>query len=99
MKLACAILIVALPFAVHAQMPVFENAQYVYANGILVDVGYYGSPFFYDWNGDGLKDLIVGQFTSGRVRVYLNSGSPSTPAYTTFTYLYADGSPISVYAS
>jgi len=68
MKLACALLIVGLPFAVHAQTPVFENAQYLYANGNVIDVGYYGSPFFYDWNGDGLKDLIVGQYASGYVR-------------------------------
>lgn len=99
MKLACIILTIGFLFAVHAQTPVFETGEYVLANGSIIDVGWYGSPFFYDWNGDGLKDLIVGQYSSGYVRLYLNSGSPSTPTYTTFSYLYADGSPISVYAS
>jgi hypothetical protein len=99
MKLACAILIIGFLFAVHAQMPVFETGQYVMANGSMIDVGYYGSPAYYDWDGDGVKDLIVGQFSYGYVRFYKNNGTNGNPSYTTFQYLYADGSPISVYAS
>jgi len=46
-----------------------------------------------DWNEDGLKDLIIGEF-SGRVRLYLNIGSPGNPVLTYSGYLEVDGRPI-----
>jgi hypothetical protein len=57
-------------------------------------VGYTGSPFVFDWNGDGKKDLLIGQFTEGRVRFYANTGTNNYPAFSGFTYLQADGSDI-----
>ncbi len=84
---------------VFAQTPVFLPGVFVNANSTPIDVGYYGSPFVYDWNGDGLKDLIVGQFTSGNIRYYRNTGTNANPVFTTFSYLQADGVNISVYAS
>jgi hypothetical protein len=99
MKIACAILIVGLFSIVLAQTPVFEPGQYVLANGSIIDVSWYGSPCYYDWDGDNVKDLITGQYSSGYVRFYKNYGTDANPSYTTFQYLYADGSPISVYAS
>ncbi len=46
-----------------------------------------------DWNEDGLKDLIIGEF-SGRVLLYLNIGSPGNPVLTLSGYLEVDGHPI-----
>ena len=46
-----------------------------------------------DWNEDGSKDLIIGEF-SGRVRLYLNIGSPGNPVLTYSGYLEVDGRPI-----
>jgi hypothetical protein len=80
-------------------MPVFETGQYVMANGSMIDVTWYGSPFYCDWDGDNIKDLITGQYSSGNVRFYKNYGTNENPSYVTFQYIYADGSPISVYAS
>ncbi len=49
------------------------------------------APAFYDWDGDGLKDLLIGEFGTGVenssmvgsfIRVYKNSGSESTPSFT-----------------
>lgn len=41
-------------------------------------------PTLYDWNGDGLQDLLVGEFLTGqsRIKVYLNTGSRKKPRFT-----------------
>jgi hypothetical protein len=51
------------------------------AAGEVIDVGYISAPVVVDWNGDGLKDLLVGrEFTDGgSTRLYLNEGSPEDP--------------------
>ena len=46
-------------------------------------------PTVVDWNGDGKKDLIVGQFGKGRIRVYLNEGTDAKPTFKSFKYLDA----------
>ena len=49
------------------------------------------APAFYDWDGDGLKDLLVGEFGSGVengkevghfIRVYKNVGTEEKPEFT-----------------
>jgi len=82
--------------AASASAPVFQNGAFVQAGGVNIDVGYYGSPAVYDWNSDGLKDLIVGVFDLGKIRLYLNSGTNQAPVFTTFTNLQADGVDISL---
>ena len=99
MKIICTILIIGFLSILPSQTPVFEPGQRVQAGGTDIDVGYYASPFYYDWDGDGVKDLVTGQYSSGYVRFYKNYGTNSNPSYTSFQYLYADGSLISVYAS
>ena len=34
----------------------------------------YASPCWHDMNGDGKKDLIVGQFAGGKMKIYPNRG-------------------------
>ena len=83
-----------------AQTPVFLTGTQVYAGSSPIDVGYYASPFYYDWDGDNIKDLVTGQFSSGNVRFYKNIGTNTNPQFgAAYSFLYADGSPISVYAS
>lgn len=58
-------------------------------------------PFPVDVNGDGLLDLLVGVKIAcdedadcsyeGKVRVYLNQGTPSKPVYKDFDYLTVNG--------
>lgn len=40
-------------------------------------------PALFDWNGDGKKDLLLGEFLTGqsRIKVYLNEGSNKKPKY------------------
>jgi hypothetical protein len=53
-------------------------------------------PCVLDWNGDGNKDLIVGQFSGGKIRLYLNQGTDSAPVFKEFTFLQAGGAEISL---
>ncbi len=39
----------------------------------------HAAPFVYDFDGDGLKDLLVGQFKDGLLRIYRNEGTNSEP--------------------
>jgi len=99
MKKICIVLLIGIAIA-FTQTPIFLPGTYVYAGSSPIDVTWYGSPFYYDWDGDGVKDLVTGQYSSGYVRFYKNIGTNTNPQFgTSFSYLYADGSPISVYAS
>jgi hypothetical protein len=62
---------------------------------INVDIGH-AAPAVIDLNGDGKKDLLVGQFGEGKVRVYLNQGGDESPRFEGFTYLKAGGTTVTV---
>lgn len=50
----------------------------------------YLSPNAFDWNDDGLPDLITGDIT-GDYRIYLNRGTPQKPKLDPAHPLYCDG--------
>ncbi len=60
----------------------------------IAQVGH-AAPLFTDWDGDGLKDLLVGQFgkdeDAGTLRIYKNVGSAQSPKFEDFTYFQAGG--------
>jgi len=39
----------------------------------------HAAPFVYDFDGDGIKDLLVGQFGDGLLWIYRNEGTNSEP--------------------
>ncbi|MHC4323417.1 MAG: hypothetical protein ACYSUX_03995 [Planctomycetota bacterium] len=39
----------------------------------------HAAPFVYDFDSDGLKDLLVGQFKDGLLKIYRNEGTNSEP--------------------
>jgi FG-GAP-like repeat len=45
-----------------------------------VDAGSYSAPTVVDWNADGKKDLIVGDF-NGHLNVYINIGTDEDPRF------------------
>ena len=74
----------------------FSGPDSVRDAGVPIDVGYYGAPVMFDWDGDGAKDMIVGQFSSGWIRFYHNIGPDSAPEFNGFEYFYASGSQITL---
>jgi hypothetical protein len=82
-----------------AYEPVLTAPVKIQASGADLDVGSYAIPRACDWDNDLRKDLIIGQRTDGKVRLYLNTGTDETPVFTTFSYIQANGSDISVYGS
>jgi hypothetical protein len=47
---------------------------------IDTDVGH-AAPYVYDWDGDGVNDLLVGQFGDGILWIYKNIGTNAAPKY------------------
>lgn len=76
--------------------PDWQTPFQLTCGGLIIDVGWYGAPCVVDWDGDGVKDLILGQFSSGNIRFYKNEGTNENPVFNSYSLLYADGSPISV---
>lgn len=81
---------------VWASPPEYGPQYLIYSGGSKIDVGYYGAPCVVDWDLDGKKDLVLGQFTSGNIRFYANQDSNDSPVFDGYEYIDADGSPISV---
>lgn len=79
-------------------VPTFSPPEFLYwgtgqiiqteNNGVIPNVG--------DWNGDGLKDLLVGIYQSGNIYFYPNTGTNAAPVFATRSILTANGVPISV---
>jgi hypothetical protein len=78
--------------ALDYQSPVMIQAG---GSSITLAVGH-ANPLVFDWNGDGLKDLILGQYSSGKIRLYLNEGTNSVPVFSSYTFMQADGTDISL---
>jgi hypothetical protein len=82
----------------------FGPQSVVYANGSELDVMYVSSATFADWDGDGLKDLIVGSMVdtvmaaqyAGHLTLFSNSGTNDSPVFTYSTAMQADGMEIAL---
>lgn len=63
----------------------------VQADGAPIDVARQGhaAPFVGDIDGDGLRDLLVGEFFEGRLRVFHNRGSETQPSFQEFDWFRA----------
>jgi len=101
-----------------AKIPVDSN--YRFARGVRLLTGDkpidvttgHAAPYVYDFDGDGKRDLLVGEFGSGifrgettsdssplanaRLRIYLNKGTNNSPRYDGFRYLQSEGENASV---
>lgn len=75
----------------------YQTPLQINANGTPIQLSLgHANPLVTDWNADGLKDLLVGQYTGGKIRYYINEGSNAAPVFGSFTYMQADGNAISV---
>lgn len=95
-KLFSVVIILFAAGYLNAAAPQFLAPEYLQSNGVNIDVSYYGHPFAVDWDGDGNKDLITGQFTYGNVRYYRNTGTNNAPVFGDSAILQAGGSPITL---
>lgn len=51
----------------------------------------FAAPWYTDWDGDGVRDLLVGQFGDGKLRIYLNTGTDTRQEFSDFFYFQAAG--------
>lgn len=67
--------------------------QFVHADDADIQVGAHSVPSYVDLNNDNLEDLLIGEKigTEGKVRIYLNSGTPSVPLFTDYFYAQSAG--------
>ncbi len=49
----------------------------------------HAAPLYVDYDEDGRRELLVGQFGEGRVRIYKNRGSEENPRFEGFEWLKA----------
>ncbi len=86
-------LILVLALFVNASAQTDLQAPFkVKADGQAIDVPVgHAAPYFVDHDGDGLKDLLVGQFGKGRLRIYKNVGKAGAPAFGSFDLFKAGG--------
>jgi hypothetical protein len=78
----------ALPLASDQEAPV-----QVQAGGKPIDVERSGTSALDvgDFDGDGVRDLLVGQYFEGRLRIYRNVGTNADPRFDSYTWFEADG--------
>jgi hypothetical protein len=62
----------------------------ILAGGLPLDVEHEGhaAPFVGDFDEDGRKDLLVGEFYTGRLRIYRNRGTNRQPEFAGFDVLH-----------
>jgi len=73
--------------------PAFDDALASFAQDSgadLLDANYRSSPHLFDLDGDGRRDLVLGD-TTGQVRFYPNVNTDAAPAFDGFSLLQAGG--------
>ena len=69
-------------FAITAQAVEFAKPVRMQSGGeaVRVESPGYASPCWADIDGDGKKDLLVGQFNGGKIRIFKNRGDAKLDA-------------------
>ena len=62
----------------------------------VLTVGYNSQPAVVDWNGDGKKDVVCGQYAYGNIRFYPNVGADTAPEFNGYRLLEADDTVITL---
>jgi hypothetical protein len=78
----------------------FEKPVRLEAGGrpVDTDVGH-AHPLLYDFDRDGKRDLLVGQFGGGKLRIHKNIGTNESPKFAEMTWFMAGGEIATVPAS
>jgi hypothetical protein len=61
----------------------FAKPVLIEADGapIKVERPGYACPSWADWDGDGIKDLLVGQFAKGKIQFFKNEAGSGLPKF------------------
>ena len=78
----------------HAVIPELEAGVYIYDGASPLGVDRHSAPAVADWNNDGKKDLVIGQFGRGYIWLYLNQGTDQEPVFKGGTRIESNGSAI-----
>lgn len=75
--------------------PGLEAGVLIDDNGSPLISDFMSAPEVVDWNNDGRKDLLVGQFTQGYIWLFLNEGTDAAPVFSLpGSKIYSGASPI-----
>jgi hypothetical protein len=71
----------------------FKAPVHLMAAGKPIDTERVGhaAPDYVDFDGDGVKDLLVGEFYKGRMRIYHNYGTNTAPRFENYEWFMAGG--------
>ncbi|MBN1165481.1 MAG: hypothetical protein JXB45_12960 [Candidatus Krumholzibacteriota bacterium] len=87
--------LILFPPSAQAERPLFGIEEIVPAGGLDIEAPGCSVPSLVDWNEDGLDDLVIGEggggVVEGKVRIYLNSGSPGYPVFNAYFYVQSLG--------
>jgi hypothetical protein len=73
------------------ETPAFDRRRIVFdSSGSPIDAGYDSSPLSVDWNGDGIRDLLVGA-EKGCILHFQNIGTDESPVFKFAGFVEADG--------
>jgi len=82
-----------------ADVPELEEGVLVKDVMPQVNKAHTAAPEVVDWNNDGKKDLLVGQFDGGKVLLFINKGTDELPSFDKGTYLKSGDEEIKVGSS
>ncbi len=91
---AASVLLFLCTGALRADAPELEAGVYLKDGGQTLEVNGTAVPFAVDWNNDGRKDLLVGQFTNGNIWLFLNQGTDINPVFNGKETVKSNGSAI-----
>ncbi|VGO16683.1 Bacillopeptidase F [Pontiella desulfatans] len=77
-------------------VPSFTNS------GTLATVEAYAAPVWYDFDADGVADLLVGEkatASNAMIRLYVNQGTTNTPSFVSYEHLMINDVPFTIPAN
>ena len=92
---ACCLAVICAPSA-WAAAPALQTGVPIQDGGSDLMVSSHAAPEVAYWNNSGKKDLIVGEFTGGKVKLFLNTGSDAAPAFSGGSFIQSSGTDIQV---
>jgi hypothetical protein len=75
--------------------PILDTSVRLMVGSSELTVGSRAAPYLYDWDGDGLKDLLCGN-GNGNVYFFKNIGTAQSPAFAAGTLIQAGGATLNL---